>query len=111
MKKEIMGESCLLDESIICNLDELCEFCNISNELVLEMINEGVISPVKEDEQWQFGHMEIHRLQIAVRLQRDLRINLPGVALALDLLEELTELRQLFRRQMTDERINRLEFR
>ncbi len=94
-----MSESCLLDESIICDLNELCELCNINTELVIEMINEGVISPAEPDQgQWLFGSLEIHRLQTAMRLQRDLRINLPGVALALDLLEELTELRRKCRR-------------
>lgn len=99
MKKQFICSSCLLDESTICDLGELCELCNINTELVLEMINEGVISPVEPGrEQWRFGYMEIRRVQTAMRLQRDLRINLPGVALALDLLEELTELRQQCRR-------------
>jgi len=48
--------------------------------------------------QWRFTYTEIRRVQTAVRLQRDLRINLPGCALALDLLDELEELRQLRRR-------------
>ncbi len=89
----------MLDESIICDLDEFCELCNVNTELVLKMINEGVISPVETGrKQWRFSYIEIYRVQVAIRLQRDLRINLPGVALALDLLEELSELRRQKRR-------------
>jgi chaperone modulatory protein CbpM len=36
----------------------------------------------------------LRRARIAVRLERDLELNLAGVALALDLLEELEQLRQ-----------------
>ncbi|MCL1979839.1 MAG: MerR family transcriptional regulator, partial [Proteobacteria bacterium] len=46
-----------------------------------------------------FTAIAIKRVQTTMRLQRDLRINLPGCALALDLLEELEELRCLSRRR------------
>jgi chaperone modulatory protein CbpM len=36
--------------------------------------------------------MEIRRIQITLRLQQDLRVNLPGAALALELLEKLAAL-------------------
>jgi chaperone modulatory protein CbpM len=35
----------------------------------------------------------VQRVQTAIRLQQDLGVNLAGAALALDLLEELQELR------------------
>ncbi len=44
---------------------------------------------------WCFGATQIKRIQITLRLQQDLRVNLPGAALALDLLEELAELQGL----------------
>jgi chaperone modulatory protein CbpM len=37
------------------------------------------------------------RIRIARRLQADLDLNLPGIALALDLLEELAQLRAQLR--------------
>ena len=40
---------------------------------------------------------EITRILRTLRLQRDLRINLPGCALVLDLLDEMEELRRLCR--------------
>jgi len=86
----------VLDEDTRCGLAELCNICGINPEMVQDMINEGLITPRGTNPlQWHFGYMEIRRVQTAVRLQRDLRVNLPGCALVLDLLEELEELRRL----------------
>ena len=88
----------VLDEEIQCSLKELCSLCGITAEMVQDMINEGLISPRDPSPlQWRFDYIEIRRVQTAVRLQRDLRVNLPGCALVLDLLEELAELRRLRR--------------
>lgn len=89
----------VLDEKTRYGLKELCTLCNITAERVQDMINEGLI-PARNSPpmQWRFDSIEIRRVQTTIRLQRDLRVNLPGCALVLDLLEELEELRQLRRR-------------
>ncbi len=85
----------VLDENTCLSLSRLCRICNVTAELIEDMIQEGLISPrgsVQED--WLFGSVEVRRIQIAIRLHRDLRINIPGAALVLDLLEEVEELRR-----------------
>ena len=96
MKKQMcIYTSILLDENTSCTLQELSEFCSQSTELILEMIDEGMIVPAgSSPRQWRFGLREIHRAQTAHRLIRDLQVNMAGAALALDLLEELEELRR-----------------
>jgi len=90
----------ILDEDMECGLRDLCMMCNIPAEIVHEMIDEGLIRPRgSEPRQWRFTAIEIRRVQTTLRLQRDLRINLPGCALVLDLLEELEELRQRCRQR------------
>ena len=42
---------------------------------------------------WQFTSLAIIRVARAKRLERDLSLNPPGVALALDLLDEIEDLR------------------
>jgi len=85
----------VLDEDTRCGLAELCNLCGITAETAQDMINEGLLSPQgASPRQWHFTYIEVRRVQTAVRLQRDLRINLPGCALILDLLEELEEMRQ-----------------
>lgn len=43
---------------------------------------------------WRFDSRALKRLQKTIHLQRDLRVNLAGAALVLDLLEEVEELRR-----------------
>lgn len=91
----ILLSGTILDEDMEFSLRDLCSMCNIPAEIVHEMVDEGLISPKgPEPKQWRFTIIEIRRVQTTLRLKRDLRINLPGCALVLDLLEELEELRR-----------------
>lgn len=84
----------VLDDSITYTLEELCSVCRVKDKLVYEMINEGILTPTGESPQsWIFTGASIKKVQITVSLQVDLRVNLPGAALAIELLEELEELR------------------
>ncbi len=85
----------VFDESSAYCLKDLCRLCRVHAQFIHELIDEGILSPQGNDPQnWRFGAVEIKRIQISIRLQEDLRINLPGTALALDLLEEIEELRR-----------------
>lgn len=88
----------VLDEEIRCSLADLCRLCGVNPEHIHDMIEEGLITPQGANPmEWQFTSIEIRRVQTTVRLQNDLRVNLAGCALVLDLLEELEELRRLQR--------------
>lgn len=85
----------ILDENGEYSLRELCNVCKVHAEFIQELIDEGILSPQGQSPQeWRFAAIEIKRIQISIRLQEDLRINLPGTALALDLLEEIEQLRR-----------------
>lgn len=90
-------EGVLLSEDALCSLADLCRFCSVPVELVQAMIDEGILSPQGASPgEWRFATcLAIRRVRTAVRLQRDLRVNLPGCGLVLDLLDELEELRGL----------------
>jgi chaperone modulatory protein CbpM len=89
----------LLDEELECSLPDICRLSNVSLDVVQEMIDEGLLCPRgRNPMEWRFTAVELRRILITLRLQRDLRLNLPGCALVLDLLEELEELRQRQRR-------------
>jgi chaperone modulatory protein CbpM len=76
-------------------LVELCEICNITSEVVNDFIAYEIIHPqASQRGQWIFNLNELRRIKTALRLQHDLEINLAGVGLVLDLLEELEELRE-----------------
>ena len=84
----------LIDEHVRMSLGEVCRACSIHAEWVIELVEEGVLEPTgPSPEQWQFSPAALQRALVARRLQRDLDINLAGVALALDLLDEIKTLR------------------
>jgi chaperone modulatory protein CbpM len=86
----------VLDENIEVSFKELCRMCQVGPEIVMEMIDEGIIEPRGEVKgNWRFRGYEIHRLQVTLRLKQDLRVNTPGAALVLDLLEEIERLRRV----------------
>jgi chaperone modulatory protein CbpM len=80
----------LLDEQTELSLNELCKACSSSAEWIIELVEEGALEPVGyQQTQWRFSGMSLQKAQTAMRLQRDLGINLSGIALALDLLDKI----------------------
>ena len=99
IEQTIYIQGMVLNEETRCTFADLCRLCGVSAELVHDMIEEGILSPDGHSPQeWRFSSVAIKRVQTTLRLQQDLRVNLPGCALALELLEELEELRLLSRR-------------
>ncbi|VAW90754.1 hypothetical protein MNBD_GAMMA21-1832, partial [hydrothermal vent metagenome] len=47
---------------------------------------------------WLFNGADVVRVQVVLRLQRDLEINTPGAALALQLLDEIASLQKQLKR-------------
>ncbi|RBW48528.1 chaperone modulator CbpM [Marinobacter sp. F3R11] len=78
-------------------LHEVCERGECHAEFVIKLVNYGIITPVEpstEARQWQFDVAALARLHKARRLQRDLKMNLPGLAMSLELLDEVQEMRR-----------------
>ena len=89
----------ILDETSWVDARELCTLCRLSRAHLVELVEEGVVHPVGgTPEDWRFPSSDLARLRRALRLQRDLEVNLAGVALAMDLLDELERLRARLRR-------------
>ncbi len=84
----------ILEEQVGLTLAELCRACGVRTELLVELVEEGVISPSGEaPEVWRFTGVHLRHARVAVRLQRDLGVNPAGAALALQLMDELASLR------------------
>ena len=84
----------ILDESVVLTLEELSQICAVDQRHIMEFVEEGILNVVDMRTQWHFSGAALRRARMAVRLERDLELNLAGVALALDLLEELERLRR-----------------
>ncbi|MGB1220702.1 MAG: chaperone modulator CbpM [Alcanivoracaceae bacterium] len=74
---------------------ELCQRVAITEQELVEIVSHGIVRPqdVQADE-WQFDEVLVVEVARAVRLRRDLEIDWGGVALALELLEEVHGLRE-----------------
>ena len=75
-------------------LGQLCRACGVHADWIISLVEESIIEPQgKEMHLWRFSGASLVRVRSAFRLQRDLGVNLAGIALALDLMEELENLR------------------
>jgi len=84
----------VVDDDTEMTLVELCQACSVHEDDVRVWVSEGVLHPSAEPGQpMRFRGASLRRARVAVRLTRDLELNTPGVALALDLLDEIAELR------------------
>lgn len=90
----------IFDEATEIGIVELRAVCSIETELIEEMIDEGILEPIGgHREQRRFSYNNVRRTRIAIRLQRDLGLNLAGAALALELLERIEDLTGQLRRR------------
>lgn len=84
----------VIEEASGFTLIELCQACGVDAEEVRVWVLEGVLEPVGQGpHDWCFAGSALRRARLATRLARDLEVNAAGVALALDLMDEIDELR------------------
>lgn len=76
-------------------MTELCHFCDADSAWVVELVEHGALDPHDTTSiEWEFHAIAIARARKARRLQRDLAVNVAGIAVILDLLEERDALRR-----------------
>lgn len=120
MPGELSGT--VLDEQNALTLTEISQACAVQTEYIIELVEEGLITPavspeaspgmspqtspqIRPDERpqsspeahepysWRFTGVHMRHVRIASHLQSDLGVNLAGVGLALQLLDEVEALR------------------
>ncbi len=74
-------------------IEELCEICRINEAYLEDLVEYDVITVTVPLEKAVFDLNQLERIKTAIRLQRDLEVNMAGAALILDLLDELHNLR------------------
>lgn len=76
------------------NVDELCQSAELSVEHLLEIVEYGILQPSGQTPaQWLFDAGALVVVKRALRLRRDLDLEWAGIALALELMAELEQLR------------------
>ncbi len=95
------NEGSVVENEVHMTIVELSHASCTPQELIMSWVTEGVLSPTgASPEDWRFSGDSLRRAKTAAHLTHDLELNVPGVALALELLEEITQLRALLNRQI-----------
>jgi chaperone modulatory protein CbpM len=92
-------EGSVVENEIHMSIVELSHASRTPQEMIMSWVTEGVLSPSgSSPEDWRFGGDSLRRAKTAAHLTHDLELNIAGVALALDLLDEIAELRTRIKR-------------
>lgn len=94
----------ILEEQTELSLADLSQACAAQTARIVELVDEGVLAPAggAAPESWHFTGVHLQRARVALRLESDLGVNLAGAALALELLDELDNLRARLNRLDSD---------
>ncbi len=95
----------VLSEDHKLALGDICESCGLSESKVITYIEEGLVEVQGNDVKlWRFSEISMVQIQKVHRLEKDLRLNPAGAALALELMSQIEDLKnQLRRLQQTSE--------
>lgn len=94
MNQENLLTGVLIEETTTYTVTEVCRIYHIPKELLIEIIEIGLFPEQNvAAEEMILDHNNLMRLETAFRLHRDLDINLAGVALALELLDDIEQMR------------------
>lgn len=85
----------VIDDATEVTVTELSLFCAVPQDRIVALVDEGILEPLtRTQEEWRFAGQCLRRAATALRLQRDLDIHLPAVAVILDLLDQIETLRR-----------------
>jgi chaperone modulatory protein CbpM len=74
---------------------EVCVQTGVEEDTVFEIIEQGIVEPIgASSDDWQFSPEMLILTQKAVRMHRDLDVDWAGIALAIELLDEIELLRE-----------------
>jgi chaperone modulatory protein CbpM len=89
----------VVEEDMHLTLVELCRVCRAPEDQVRVWVVEGVLTPIGDAPgEWRFTGTALRRARLAVTLTHELDLNPPGVALALDLMDQIEDLKSRLRR-------------
>ena len=95
MRKDYHSKPMHIEENFTLSISEVCLSLGIEKKWVIEVIEEGIVHPTaSQHTQPTFDQQAITRLKTSLSLHRDLGVNLSGIALVLDLLDEIETLKR-----------------
>jgi chaperone modulatory protein CbpM len=94
-EKRVTIQGVVVEETSTITFVEVCNQFNVTEEFLKEIMEHGLFqSESAELLEMSFDQKSISKIRSAQRLQEDLGVNIPGVVLVLELLEEMEALRK-----------------
>ncbi|TDV51282.1 chaperone modulatory protein CbpM [Pseudomonas graminis] len=83
-----------MSNTLVIDMQEFCEVVDMPAAFVIEIVEHGILEPQgRQPDEWLFDSSALSIARRAVKLHRELQLEWDGVALALNLLEELERVR------------------
>lgn len=84
----------LINGSQTWSFTEVCQHCHVSQQLLMDLLEHGLLGNLSSDyENITFDHAMLSKVRAAYRLHHDLEMDLQGVLMVLDLLEDMEKMR------------------
>lgn len=91
-KASIQAE--IVTDTVTCTMEDLCASCGADADWIATIVEHGIIEPIGDNRnEWRFTSISVVRAAKARRLERDLDLNVSGIAVVLDLLDEIERLK------------------
>lgn len=76
------------------NFDEMCRVSSVDRQFLVQLVDHGILDPQgRHEREWRFAQHQLRRARRAAALKHDLNINVPGIGMILELLDEVEQLR------------------
>jgi len=80
--------------TLVVDMQEFCQVVDMPVAYVMEIVEHGIVEPQgKRPDEWLFDTYSLSVAKRAVKLHHELELEWDGVALALNLLDELEQVR------------------
>jgi chaperone modulatory protein CbpM len=83
-----------MSNTLVIDMQEFCQVVDLPAAFVIEIVEHGILEPQgRQPDEWLFDSAALSIARRAVKLHHELQLEWDGVALALNLLEELERVR------------------
>ncbi|MCF7531859.1 chaperone modulator CbpM [Pseudomonas petrae] len=83
-----------MSNTLVIDMQEFCQVVDMPAAFVIEIVEHGILEPQgRQPDDWLFDSAALSIARRAVKLHHELQLEWDGVALALNLLEELERVR------------------
>lgn len=83
-----------MSNTLVIDMQEFCQVVDMPAAFVIEIVEHGILEPQgRQPDEWLFDSAALSIAKRAVKLHHELQLEWDGVALAINLLEELERVR------------------